>query len=90
MKHVSHYSSSEGMWYFVKPSRSDSPGGRDGEWEVIRAYHAMEERRWNMSNRMIALIKDERIAEQVAKLLAEHGLAIPDPLPDKTPKEKSA
>lgn len=72
MKHQSYYSPSEGMFYWVQPSQSSSPGGRDGEWEIIRAYHTKEACRWNASNMMIALIKDERIAEETARIMALH------------------
>lgn len=84
MRHQSHFSPAEGMWYFAQPSHSWTPGGRDGEWEIIRAYHAKEEYRWNLDNMMVALIKDERVAEETARIMALHGVvkaAIPEPLP---------
>ena len=85
MKHQSHYSPSEGMWYWVQESRSDTPGGMDGHWEIIRAYHTKDAHRWNMSNMMVGLFKNPAVAEEVARIMALHGAvraAIPTPLPE--------
>lgn len=56
------------MTYFTRKSHSGSPGGQDGDTEVIYG----QERPWLMENRMVALCKDARLAEHIAALLRRY------------------
>lgn len=53
------------MTYFARKSYSNSPGGRDGEFEIIYG----QEIPWLMENKMICLCKDESLARHISKLL---------------------
>lgn len=58
------------MTYFTRKNSKHSPGGREGETEVIYG----QERPWLMENRMVALCADARMAKHIALLLCRHPL----------------
>ena len=57
------------MSYFVTNSHSSSPGGRDGEFEVLDSPIGDRTDRWSMNTKMIALCLNRDVAEHIAKLL---------------------
>ena len=62
------------MTYFTQKSSSFSPGGRDGETEIIYG----QKNPWLMENQMIALCRDAQLAEHIALLLRKHPFIPPD------------
>ena len=56
------------MTYFTRPSSEHDIGGRKGETEVIYG----REQPWLMENIAIAICKDSRMAEHIAKLLCKY------------------
>ena len=53
------------MTYFTRKSSKYSPGGREGETEVIYG----QENPWLMENSMVALCLNSHMAEHIAMLL---------------------
>ena len=68
-----YYNPKDGYYYFVWPSHSCIDGGRDGEFEVCRSTTFPRGERW-AGALMLALCKDEKLAQKIAKLLAENGI----------------
>lgn len=56
------------MTYFTRPSSEHEVGGRKDETEVIYG----QESPWLTENKAIAICKDSRMAEHIARLLRKY------------------